>query len=91
MKYPAVIHDSILRRSGSLIVLFTVMFASVKLLVVIFSEVINEGVPEIFAPFSRNSVELSGIIVLLEGSTARTEATPLIASDITKITRRITN
>jgi hypothetical protein len=67
------------------------MFVSVKLLVVIFSEGISGGGPEIFALFSRNSVELSGVIVVLEGSTASAEATPLIASDITKIAPRITN
>jgi hypothetical protein len=70
-----------------------VTFVSVKLLVVIFSEGVNNGVPgcEIFAPFSRKSVELSGVIVVFVGSTATAEVKALIASDITKMAPKIRN
>jgi hypothetical protein len=56
-----------------------------------FSEGINEGVPEIFAPFCRNIVEFSGVIVVFVGSTATAEATALIASEVIKIAPRIRN
>jgi hypothetical protein len=68
-----------------------VTFVSVKLLVEIFSEGINEGVPEIFAPFSRKTVEFSGVIVVFVGSTATAKVTALVASNNAKIAPKITN
>jgi len=68
-----------------------VWFVSVRLLVEIFSEGVNKGVPEKFAPFLTNKVELSGVIVVFVGSTASEGVIAPIASDIEKIAPKITN
>jgi hypothetical protein len=44
-----------------------------------------------FAPFSRNTVEFSGVIVLFVGSTATAKVTALVARNNAKIPPKITN